>query len=134
MSDNKTEQPTPKRLREAREKGDLCKSQEISTALTVFVLVFYLVAMSDSIYENVSSMFLISFDRFHLPYTEALEQTIMMLLLNNLTFSYPIPPSFVGLKLFYTNLITHINKKRNQDGKLGLYSGIISSCYFFHLK
>ncbi|HIW77870.1 MAG TPA: EscU/YscU/HrcU family type III secretion system export apparatus switch protein, partial [Candidatus Bilophila faecipullorum] len=26
MSD-KTEQPTPKRLRESREKGDVCKSQ-----------------------------------------------------------------------------------------------------------
>lgn len=74
MSDDKTEQPTPKRLREAREKGDLCKSQEVSTALTVFVLVFYLVAMSDSIYEKVSSMFLLTFSRFHLPYTEALEQ------------------------------------------------------------
>ncbi|MBO4793869.1 MAG: EscU/YscU/HrcU family type III secretion system export apparatus switch protein, partial [Deltaproteobacteria bacterium] len=25
----KTEQPTPKRIREAREKGDVCKSQDI---------------------------------------------------------------------------------------------------------
>ena len=76
MSDDKTEQPTPKRLREAREKGDLCKSQEIATALTVFVLVAYLVAMSDSIYEKVSAMFLVTFDRFHLPYTEAIGQII----------------------------------------------------------
>lgn len=78
MSDDKTEQPTPKRLREAREKGDLCKSQEIATALTVFVLVFYLVAMSDSIYEKISGMFLITFDRFHLPYTEALGQIVFV--------------------------------------------------------
>lgn len=37
MSD-KTEQPTPKRLRESREKGDVCKSQDVPSALTVLAL------------------------------------------------------------------------------------------------
>jgi hypothetical protein len=58
----------------------------------------------------------------------------MMLLLNNLTFSYPIPPSFVGLKLFYTKFITQMYKKRNPDGKPGLFYGIICIICFFHLK
>ncbi|MCL2029279.1 MAG: EscU/YscU/HrcU family type III secretion system export apparatus switch protein, partial [Deltaproteobacteria bacterium] len=38
MSD-KTEQPTPKRLREAREKGQVCKSQEVG-ATAVLLAVF----------------------------------------------------------------------------------------------
>lgn len=67
MSD-KTEQPTPKRLREAREKGDICKSQEISTALTVLALVCYLVAMGESIYEKMLAMFDVAFDVVHLSF------------------------------------------------------------------
>ena len=43
MSD-KTEQPTPKRMREAREKGDVCKSQDIAPALTVLGIGIYLLA------------------------------------------------------------------------------------------
>lgn len=33
MADDKTEEPTPKRLREAREKGQIAKSRELGTAL-----------------------------------------------------------------------------------------------------
>ena len=33
MSDDKTEEPTPKRLREARERGQVAKSKELGTAL-----------------------------------------------------------------------------------------------------
>ena len=71
MSD-KTEQPTPKRLREAREKGDICKSQEIPTALTVLSLVCYLVAMGESIYEKMLAMFSAAFEAVHQPYAYAL--------------------------------------------------------------
>ncbi len=70
MSD-KTEQPTPKRLREAREKGDVCKSQEISTALTVMALVAYLVAMGENIYEIMMYMFYVTFESFHMPFMQA---------------------------------------------------------------
>ena len=35
MSSDKTELPTPKRLREAREKGDVPKSQDLAPALTL---------------------------------------------------------------------------------------------------
>lgn len=77
MSD-KTEQPTPKRLREAREKGDVCKSAEIPTALTVLVLVVYLVAMGGSIYEKMAVMFAVAFDAVHLPYAEALGRVVFV--------------------------------------------------------
>lgn len=77
MSD-KTEQPTPKRLREAREKGDVCKSAEIPTALTVLVLVVYLVVMGGSIYEKMTVMFAVAFDAVHLPYAEALGRVVFV--------------------------------------------------------
>lgn len=31
----KTEQPTPKRIREAREKGDVCKGQDLAPAASL---------------------------------------------------------------------------------------------------
>jgi len=43
MSGEKTEQPTPKRLREAREKGQVCKSQDVgSTAVLLAVFLVFL--------------------------------------------------------------------------------------------
>ena len=46
MSGEKTEQPTPKRLREAREKGQVAKSQDVASALTVMAAALYFVVMA----------------------------------------------------------------------------------------
>ena len=56
MSD-KTEQPTPKRLREARGKGDVCKSQDIAPALTVLGVGLYLIANGANIFKNIILFF-----------------------------------------------------------------------------
>ena len=50
MSD-KTEQPTPKRLRDAREKGDICKGQDVAPAATVLAVAFYLIGNSETIWQ-----------------------------------------------------------------------------------
>ena len=55
MSD-KTEQPTPKRLRESREKGDVCKSQDVPSALTVLALSIYIVVMGRQLLESLLAM------------------------------------------------------------------------------
>ena len=55
MSD-KTEQPTPKRLRESREKGDVCKSQDVPSALTVLALSVYIVVMGGQLLESLLAM------------------------------------------------------------------------------
>jgi type III secretion protein U len=68
----KTEQPTPKRLREAREKGDVCKSQDVPAALSVLAIAVYLVAMSESIFETLSVMTLVPMDLIARPFSEAL--------------------------------------------------------------
>ena len=43
MADEKTEQPTEKRLRDSREKGDVPKSQEIPSALIVTGVAAYFI-------------------------------------------------------------------------------------------
>ncbi len=47
MSGEKTEQPTPKRLREARKKGQVAKSKEISTTVSTLGVFFFLWLFQD---------------------------------------------------------------------------------------
>lgn len=51
----KTEQPSPKRLREAREKGDVAKSTEIVSAATVVAVIGYFIGQSASLFSEVAS-------------------------------------------------------------------------------
>ena len=73
MSSEKTEQPTSKRLRDAREKGDIAKSQEISSAATVLAIVAYFVANSGEIFLKLVALFEYTFkNAATLPYSQAL--------------------------------------------------------------
>lgn len=72
MSGEKTEQPTPKRLREAREKGDVAKSQDIAPALTVLALTLYLVAKGEDIFMRLQEMGNAVFSTIGLPFDHAL--------------------------------------------------------------
>ncbi|MBQ9275283.1 MAG: type III secretion system export apparatus subunit SctU [Succinivibrio sp.] len=54
MSGEKTEQPTPKRLRESREKGDVPKSQELPSAVIVLLTVMYFMLASRNIFDELT--------------------------------------------------------------------------------
>lgn len=71
MSD-KTEQPTPKRLREAREKGDVPRSQDLAPALTVLALVVYFLAMGEDIFLQLQEMTNAVFSTVGMPFDQAL--------------------------------------------------------------
>ena len=47
MSGEKTELPTPKKLRDARQKGQVAKSQEVVSSTLILALVAVLFAFSD---------------------------------------------------------------------------------------
>ena len=72
MSGEKTEQPTPKRLREAREKGDIARSQDIAPALTVLALAVYLAAKGEEIFMRLQDMGNTVFSTIGLPFDQAL--------------------------------------------------------------
>ncbi len=72
MSGDKTEQPTPKRLRESREKGDIPKSQDIAPALTVLALVVYFIAKGEDIFLQLQDMGNTVFSAISLPFDHAL--------------------------------------------------------------
>ena len=71
----KTEQPTPKRLRDARQKGQVPKSSEVPSALVVLALTLYLMARGETIFAMVSDMAATVFSLSAGPWDEALRKS-----------------------------------------------------------
>ena len=73
MSEN-TEQPTPKRIRDSGERGDICKGQDLAPAATILALAFYLIGNAESIFETLVEMFTVTLSCVDMPYEQALER------------------------------------------------------------
>lgn len=56
MADEKTEQPTDKRLRDARKNGEVPKSQEVASAFIIVAVFLYFIVMSESIFKDLSAL------------------------------------------------------------------------------
>ncbi|MBR3880336.1 MAG: type III secretion system export apparatus subunit SctU [Mailhella sp.] len=96
MSD-KTEQPTPKRLREAREKGDVCKSQDIAPALTVLGIGLYLIANGENIFKTVSQMVAVPMAFAMLPFEEAMAKALPLVIDAAIILVAPVVGIVMGL-------------------------------------
>jgi len=72
MSGDKTEQPTPKRLRDARKKGQVAKSKEVVSAAVIIGLFMYLWAGSGYIIEHLSQMVLLPSSLYGMEFHDAL--------------------------------------------------------------
>ena len=73
VSGEKTEQPTPKRLRDSREKGDIAKSTEIVSFAVVAVIIFYFIINAKGIFSELLSVTSTVFNKAPvLPFSEAL--------------------------------------------------------------
>ena len=59
MSGEKTELPTPKKLRDARQKGQVAKSQEVVSSTLILALVAVLFAFSDYYMSHISALMLL---------------------------------------------------------------------------
>ncbi|MDR3159255.1 MAG: type III secretion system export apparatus subunit SctU [Zoogloeaceae bacterium] len=72
MSGEKTEQPTAKRLRDAREKGQVSKSQEIPSAAIVLALLLYFVLRAEAVFTKLSDVTNLSFSTINQPWETGL--------------------------------------------------------------
>lgn len=59
-SGEKTEQPTPKRIRDARKKGQVARSKEVAGTLGLVVLLSYIWVRSDTLLDSFTDLVLIS--------------------------------------------------------------------------
>lgn len=75
-SGSKTEPPTPKRLREAREQGDVCKSQDVPAALTMLGGSLFCIWMWKDILGSLLNLVDLPMKLMDLPFEEALPTTI----------------------------------------------------------
>jgi len=99
MSDEKTEQPTPKRLRDAREKGQVAKSQEVPSALTVMAVAIYLLAMGPDMLEAMMIMGEIPMIIMNRPFEEALGMAVSATLSCALRVAGPLVGMVMGVAL-----------------------------------
>ncbi|MDR3299156.1 MAG: type III secretion system export apparatus subunit SctU [Candidatus Accumulibacter sp.] len=68
----KTEPPTSKRLRDAREKGQVCKSQEVGATAVLLTVFGIFLGAGSFIWETLIMMFEAPLRAIHLPFWEAL--------------------------------------------------------------
>ena len=98
MSD-KTEQPTPKRLREAREKGDVAKSQDLAPALTVLALVVYFIVKGEDIFFQLQDMGNAVFSTVSMPFDQAFGLAVTGVAKASLAIVAPIVALVMGAAL-----------------------------------
>ena len=97
MSDEKTEQPTPKRLREAREKGDVCKGQDIAPALTTLAVGVYLAANAENIFKRLHDMVLLPMEFMSLPFSEAMAKAVPLVIDSSILLVAPVVGLVMGV-------------------------------------
>lgn len=71
MSGEKTEQPTPKKLRDARKKGQVAKSKEVSGTFGLIAVLSLLWYMSDDIISGIIEMVILPTTVYNQPFQEA---------------------------------------------------------------
>lgn len=91
----KTEQPTAKRLREAREKGDICKSQDIAPAATVMAIAGYFIASGSAIFKEALEMMTLPMQYMQLPF----EQAFPLISTGIVTFAFIITGPVIALAM-----------------------------------
>ncbi len=102
MSDEKTEQPTPKRLREAREKGDVCRSQDIAPALTTLAVGVYLAANARNIFALLRDMVALPMDFMTLPFEEAMAKVVPLVIQSSVMLVAPVVGLVMGVAFLGT--------------------------------
>ncbi|MCP3877883.1 MAG: EscU/YscU/HrcU family type III secretion system export apparatus switch protein [Sulfitobacter sp.] len=72
----KTEKPSPKKLRDARKKGQVASSKEVASAALILSVFVYIAAMSDTIYLKLEQMILLPTEFINDDFEHALQATV----------------------------------------------------------
>lgn len=104
MSAEKTEQPTPKKLRDARKKGQVAKSKEVSSTIGLIAVLGLLWWMSDEIFSNIIEMLLLPASVYNEPFEEAFKIVGMGLLHGTIKIILPLV-AVAAVAAFVGNLV-----------------------------
>ncbi|MCR4666086.1 MAG: type III secretion system export apparatus subunit SctU [Desulfovibrio sp.] len=90
MADEKTEQPTPKRLRDVRKKGQVAKSQDVASSLSVLAIALYLMALGPDMLDSLIDMAQAPIELMSLPFEEALPRAAAIVWQSSLRLLLPL--------------------------------------------
>jgi len=86
----KNQPPTPKKLRDARKKGQVVKSKEVASTLLILSLIGVILGFSDYYLSHFASLMLLPEAFIHLPFRQALNLTLESLLRESIYLSLPL--------------------------------------------
>jgi type III secretion protein U len=95
----KTEQPTPKRLRDARKKGQVAKSREIVSTLLLFAIFIFFGFSWPYQMERFKEMVLLPTHFYQVPFEEALKDLVELLLMEAIYLMLPLIVLIVAVGL-----------------------------------
>ena len=72
----KTEQPTPKKLRDARKKGQVASSKEVASTALILSILSYLWLMSGAIMDDLRDLMNVPIQLLDAPFGFALQQAL----------------------------------------------------------
>ncbi|MGE8547077.1 type III secretion system export apparatus subunit SctU [Alcaligenes sp. Marseille-Q7550] len=100
MSGEKTEQPTAKKLRDAREKGDVAHSKDFTQTLLILALFGYLLGNASNIIESLGRILLVPAGLTGMPFEIALKSALEITLREALYLLLPIILIVLGVGMF----------------------------------
>lgn len=89
MSSEKTEQPTNKRLRDARKKGQVAHSKEVSSTALLLGLFAYFYYGGPWIYRQLLELIVTPAEFYHLPFDQALPKALIAVSTSVVLLSLP---------------------------------------------
>jgi type III secretion protein U len=96
----KTEQPTPKKLREAREKGEVAKSKDFTQTALIVAFFAYSLANGQNITEQIGQMMVLPMDFIHTDFDQAVSILIPKILRDGVTLLLPFLMIGLGIGIF----------------------------------
>jgi len=100
MSGEKTEQPSHKRLREAREKGDVAHSKDFTQTLLILALFGYMLGNAANIIESLGRLMLIPAGLAGMPFETALKTALEAAVREAIGLVLPFVLIVLGIGMF----------------------------------
>lgn len=90
MSGEKTEQPTPKKLRDARMKGQVAKSQDVTSAALTVTCFFVISTLFYTSVDDIQDLILLPTNYYEVPFRDAYRPFMLGVLTKVLIISLPL--------------------------------------------
>lgn len=99
-SGEKTEQPTDKKIRDARKKGQVAKSNDVNITWLLIVIFSFLAATKGFYYEKIAEMVILPSYFYSVSFEDALPQVLHGIIVNFLLLSIPLLATIAVMGIF----------------------------------